>query len=195
MIESIQHKLDRILLWVGNIASFLLFVLVGIMAYNVIARYAFNASSLGLEELSWHIYAAIFLLGIPYTLSSDSHVRVDILYEKFTPRTQALINLVGSSIFLLPTCLIIIWTGWNFTMASYQLGAQPDNISSFFTQLITAGIGERSQDSGGLLNRWIIKGVIPFSFLLLLLATISLFLKNLQLFLTSKNEGQSKETK
>ena len=174
----------------GAIAASLLILLVVIMAYNVIMRYALNDSSIGLEELSWHFYAAVFLLGIPYALKSGSHVRVDLLFEKFSTKTQAIIDLVGTIIFLIPTCLIVIWAGWNFTVAAYQLGTQPDSVSSFFNMLVSSGIGERSQDPGGLLNRWIIKGVIPLSFVCLLLAAIAFLLEKVQALRSLPESGQ-----
>ncbi|NND81057.1 MAG: TRAP transporter small permease subunit [Gammaproteobacteria bacterium] len=183
MLAALEHKLDRLMDWLGNLAAAMLIALVIIMAANVISRYAFRASSLGLEELSWHLYAAIFLLGIPFALRTGSHVRVDLLYEKFPPKKRALIDLVGSVVFLLPTCLVVIWGGWQFTAAAYSLGPQPDSVGAFFSQLVSSGIGERSQDPGGLLNRWIIKGVIPLSFALLLLASISFILHRLNVFL------------
>lgn len=171
MLEWYVAKINRLMDFLGAVAATLLIALVLIMAYNVIARYAFSDSSLGLEELSWHFYAAIFLLGIPYALKTGAHVRVDLLFENFNPRRQALIDLLGSLLFLIPTCLVVIWAGWNFTAAAYQLGSQPDSISMFFDQLVSTGIGEKSQDPGGLLNRWIIKAVIPLSFFFLLLAS------------------------
>ena len=177
--------------WLGNIASAMLLILVLIVAYNVIGRYAFSASSIGLEELSWHLYAAVFLLGIPFALKSGSHVRVDLFYEKLTPRNQALIDLIGGVVFLLPTCLVIIWSGWNFTAAAYGLGDLPDSFTGFFQQLVSTGIGERSQDPGGLLNRWIIKGVIPLSFAFLLLASISFLLHRLNVFLGMERPDDS----
>lgn len=183
MLKSLEQKLNRLSDYLGYLAATLLILLVIILAYNVIGRYAFSASSLGLEELSWHLYAAIFLLGIPFALKSGSHVRVDLLYDRFSSKTQALIDLVGSVCFLIPTCLVVIWSGWEFTVASYNLGAQPDSISSFFQQLVSTGIGEKSQDPGGLLNRWIIKGVIPLSFLFLLLSSIAFFIQRLNVFL------------
>jgi len=183
MLSLIEQKINRLMDYLGYVASAFLLLLVCCIAYNVISRYAFSASSIGLEELSWHLYASVFLLGIPFALKSGSHVRVDLLYENFNPKTQALIDLVGCTIFLIPTCFIIIWSGWNFTEAAYNLGSQPDSISSFFNQLLTTGIGEKSQDPGGLLNRWIIKAVIPFSFVFLLMASIAFFIERLNLFL------------
>ncbi|MFT6032725.1 MAG: TRAP-type mannitol/chloroaromatic compound transport system permease small subunit [Arenicella sp.] len=168
---------SRLVSALGALASALLIMLVALMCYNVIARYAFSASSIGLEELTWHAYAAIFLLGIPYALQSGSHVRVDLLFEKMSLRNQQRVDLVGTALFLIPTCLVIIYTGWQFTSAAYQLGHQPDSVNQFFSQLVSTGIGERSQDPGGLLNRWIIKAVIPLSFLFLLLAAIAAFLE------------------
>ena len=183
MLLGLERRLDLLMDLLGKLAAAMLILLVLIMAWNVIGRYAFRSSSLGLEELSWHLYAAIFLLGIPFALRTDSHVRVDLLYENFTPKTQALIDLVGSILLLLPTCLVIIWAGWSFTAASYGLGGLPDSLSTFFTQLVSTGIGERSQDPGGLLNRWIIKGVIPLSFFFLLLASVAFFIRRLNVFL------------
>lgn len=170
----------------GSLAALLLILLVLIISYNVIARYLFSASSLGLEELSWHLYAAIFLLGIPFALQANVHVRVDLFYDRFSAKTKALIDLIGTVVFLLPTCLIVIWSGWQFTAAAYQLGTQPDSVSAFFNQLVSTGIGEKSQDPGGLLNRWIIKGVIPLSFFFLLLSSIVFFLEKLQQFQQAK---------
>jgi TRAP-type mannitol/chloroaromatic compound transport system permease small subunit len=177
MIQTYKKSVNRLMDGLGAIAASMLIFLVLIMAYNVVARYAFSDSSLGLEELSWHLYASIFLLGIPYALKHGAHVRVDLLFERFSPKTKSLVDLVGSVIFLVPTCLIIIWAGWNFTAAAYQLGVQPDSIGSFFEQLVSTGIGEKSQDPGGLLNRWIIKAVIPLSFFFLLLAATAFMLQ------------------
>jgi len=173
MARTFINITKSLISFLGAIASCLLILLVLVMCYNVIARYAFSASSISLEELTWHAYASIFLLGIPYALQSGAHVRVDLLFEKMSLRNQQRVDLFGTAFFLIPTCLVVIWTGWQFTSAAYQLGSQPDSISTFFGQLVSTGIGEKSQDPGGLLNRWIIKGVIPLSFFFLLLSAIA----------------------
>ena len=161
-------------------------LLVLIIAYNVVMRYTFRASSIGLEELSWHIYSAVFLLAIPFALKSGAHVRVDIIYEKLSSKHQALIDVLGACLFLIPTCVVVIWSGWNFTLAAYQLGAQPATLAEFLTMLAGSGIGEQSQDPGGLLNRWIIKGVIPLSFVFLLFAALSFLSDNIIRYLQAK---------
>lgn len=189
MVQAYIRFTQALVRGLGAIASGLLISLVLMMCYNVIARYAFSASSIGLEELTWHAYAAIFLLGIPYALQTGSHVRVDLLYERFSTVNQHKIDLFGTALFLIPACAIVIYTGWNFTLAAYQLGPQPGSVSEFFTQLVTSGIGERSQDPGGLLNRWIIKAVIPLAFLFLLMSGVAVFLEK---YLSYKNLGHSK---
>ena len=164
----------------GVIACVLLIVLVMVISYNVIARYAFSSSSIGIEELSWHFYASVFLLGIPYALRHGAHVRVDVVYDRLQERTQLLIDFVGTLILLVPMCVIVIWSGCHFAAASDQLGVQPSGVSEFFSMLVETGIGEKSQDPGGLLNRWIIKLVIPFSFFFLLLTGIALAIEKFQ---------------
>jgi len=181
----LEAGLNRLMDWLGVIAGLLLILLVLIVAWNVVARYAFQASSIGLEELSWHLYSAIFLLGIPFALRTDSHVRVDLFYERWSDKTRALIDLIGCLIFLLPFCAVVIWAGWHFTLASYNLGEQPGNVSEFFKAIASTGIGEQSQDPGGLLNRWIIKGVIPLAFVFLLLSSVAFFIRRLAVYLKS----------
>lgn len=180
---KIEAKINRVTDWLGAIAAAALIFLSCLVAYNVIARYLFQASSIGLEELSWHIYASIFLLGIPFALRHEAHVRVDIVFEKLSPKTQALIDLIGCVIFLLPFCLVVIWAGVDFASAAYSLGVQPAGAAEFFQQLFSGGIGEKSQDPGGLLNRWIIKGIIPLAFLFLLFAGLAFFIRRLNAFL------------
>ena len=177
MVQAYIRFTKTLVRCLGAIASGLLILLVLVMCYNVIARYAFSASSIGLEELTWHAYAAIFLLGIPYALQTGSHVRVDLLYERLSTVNQHKIDLFGTALFLIPACVIIVYTGWQFTLAAYQLGPQPGSVFEFFSQLASTGIGERSQDPGGLLNRWIIKAVIPLSFLFLLMSAVATFLE------------------
>ena len=164
----------------GAVACLMLIILVLMISYNVIARYAFDLSSIGLEELSWHFYAVIFLLGIPYALKHGAHVRVDVIYDRLNTRKQLMIDLIGTVFLLLPVSLIVVWAGWSFTAAAYQLGAQPSGLGEFFSMLVNQGIGERSQDPGGLLNRWIIKLVIPFSFFVLFLTGIAVAIEKLQ---------------
>jgi len=118
---------------------------------DVVLRYAFNNSSIALQEMEWHLFSALFLLGIAYTLQNDAHVRVDIFYAKFEPKKQALINIIGFVLFILPISLLIAYYGIDFTYNAYE-------------------ISEQSGDPGGLTYRFIIKSSIPISFILVIIS-------------------------
>ena len=144
----------------GKITAVLFILLLLNVFYDVIMRYLFNDVSIGMQELEWHLYAAIFLLGIPYTLYKDGHVRVDIIYESLSPHKQAWIDLFCTLFLLMPFTLLVARYGIGFTIESYLLG-------------------ETSGDPGGLPYRWIIKGVIPFAFIAISISGIGLMLKSI----------------
>jgi len=185
MLIKLENRINRLMDWVGVIAAVLLISLVLVITFNVLNRYLFKISAIGVgfEELAWHFYSACFLLGIPFALRSGSHVRVDLIFENLSEKTKAIIDLVGSCIFLIPMCLVVIWGGWIFTAESWGFGSHPDGFGELIRQIVTTGVGEKTQDPGGLLNRWIIKGVIPLSFALLLLAAISFMIHKVNVLL------------
>lgn len=187
MLFVIEKTINKIMDIIGTLSSLLLILLTLLISYNVISRYVFSRSSVALDELSWHIYSSIFLLGISYALKTESHVRVDIIFENLSSRTKAIINAVGALVFLFPLCLIVIYYGWHFMVDAYQWGEHADTLSGWFVQLFTTGIGEKSSDPGGLLNRFIIKGMVPLSFLLLTLSSVSFLIKNVSVLLHSSD--------
>ncbi|MEJ2195222.1 MAG: TRAP transporter small permease subunit, partial [Ignavibacteriaceae bacterium] len=99
-INSYIRLINRLNERVGVLTSWLTALLVIVVSYDVCVRYLFGESSVGLQELEWHIFALIFLLGAAYTLNVDEHVRVDVFYARFSIKNKALINFLGS-IFLL----------------------------------------------------------------------------------------------
>ncbi|SMM98645.1 TRAP dicarboxylate transporter, DctQ subunit, unknown substrate 6 [uncultured Candidatus Thioglobus sp.] len=121
-------------------------------------RYVFNNTLIGLQELEWHLFSGLFLLGIAYTLQNDAHVRMDIFYDKFSPKKQAWINIIGFVIFIIPISVLIVYNGFDFAYQSYLLN-------------------EQSGDPGGLKYRFIIKSVIPISFILVIISGF-IFAKN-----------------
>lgn len=139
---------------IGAGVSWLALALVILICYDVITRYLFNHSSVALQELEWHLFAALFLLSAGFTLRHDSHVRIDVFYAKFSERKKEYVNLIGALLFLIPFCLVVIISSYDFVANSFI-------------------VGEVSPDGGGLPARYIIKAVIPLSFFLLLLQSIS----------------------
>ncbi len=154
-LEQLINKFSNV---IGTIAAFLLLGLLANVFYDVIMRYLFNDVSIGMQELEWHLYATIFLLGITYTLKENAHVRVDVIYEHLSPKKQAFIDISGTLFFLLPFCLLVAYYGIAFAQESYSLG-------------------ESSGDPGGLPHRWIIKSMISLSFSFVIIASIGFMLR------------------
>jgi TRAP-type mannitol/chloroaromatic compound transport system permease small subunit len=168
-IESAINKFSEM---IGKFTAVLFILLLFNVFYDVIMRYMFNDVSIGMQELEWHLYSSIFLLSIPYTLYKDGHVRVDIVYANLSKRKQAWIDLFGTLFLLLPFTLLVAKYGIDFTLESYELG-------------------ERSGDPGGLLYRWLIKGVIPLAFIAMTISGIGLMLKSI---ITLQNHSQITNT-
>ncbi len=144
--------------WLENITIGLLLLTIANVFVDVVLRYVFNAPSIAMQELEWHWFSAMFLLGISYTLQYDGHVRVDVFYDNFSPKTRAWINLIGFGLFILPISLLIIYYGFDFAYQSFLLD-------------------EKSGDPGGLSYRFIIKSFIPISFILVIISGF-LFARN-----------------
>jgi TRAP-type mannitol/chloroaromatic compound transport system permease small subunit len=145
---------------VGFGVSWLTALLVLVVCYDVFTRYLLRNSIVAVQELEWHLFAVIFLVGAAYTLKHNRHVRVDVFYTRFSERTRAWIDFTGSLIFLIPLCILAIWTSRMFVFTSYM-------------------IGETSPDPGGLPARFILKSAIPIGFFLLLLQGVALALGSL----------------
>ena len=88
-LQDLELKINSVSEFLGKLSAALFLLLLVNVFYDVIMRYAFNNVSIGMQELEWHLFATIFLLGVPYTLLKEGHVRVDIIYERLTPQRQA----------------------------------------------------------------------------------------------------------
>lgn len=144
---------------VGHIVYWLILVAVLISAGNAVARKLFNLSSNAFLEVQWYLFSAVFLLGAGYTLLRNEHVRIDVFYQRLSPRARAWIDIFGSVFFLLPIVVVIFWLSW------------PMFLESFVRQ-------EVSVNAGGLL-RWPVKLLIPVGFLLLCLQGLSELIKRI----------------
>lgn len=168
-MKQVTKILDKFTDIIGYIAAVALLLMLLNVFYDVIARYFFRASSIGMQELEWHLFTVVFMFGISYALKENAHVRVDMFYDTMKPKRQALINIIGSLVFIIPFSILIIEGGYGFALESYNLG-------------------EMSGDPGGLPHRWIIKSAIAVSFVFLIIATISFMLHNLQTLLSKGND-------
>lgn len=142
------------------LAAFLVIVLSFLVVYDSINRYFFDAGSVALQELEWHIFDIIFLLGLSYTLKHDKHVRVDIFYEKYSKKTKAIVNIISGVFLIIPFTLLILYVSYDYVGLSFAQN-------------------EISPDPGGLGYRYLIKSMIMLGFALLLTQSIAEILKNI----------------
>ena len=157
--------MHRILSSISYITAFILSLLVLLIVYDATARYLFSAGSTALQELEWHFFDVVILLSIAYTFEQNSHVRVDIFYDKFSLKTQKLIDMLAIVLFVLPLAGLIIYVGFDF-------------VSMSFLQ------NEASSDPGGLSHRWIVKSLMPLAFVLLFLQALRKLFQTFQKYRT-----------
>jgi len=101
--------------------SWLTLLLVALVISVVLSRYFLGIGSIAIQESVSYVHAIIFMLGLAYTLQRGGHVRVDIFYREFSGRRKALIDLLGAALFLLPFCGFILFSSWDYVMASWSI--------------------------------------------------------------------------
>ncbi|MEM1216553.1 MAG: TRAP transporter small permease subunit, partial [Bacteroidota bacterium] len=157
-MQRIRHLLDQLNERTGRSIAWLSLGLVGLVFFNVFLRYVLNSPSAWLKELEWHFFALLFLLSAGYAYLHDRHVRVDLFYDRMSAADQQTVNRWGTTLFLLPWCLVLMYFGWQSALAAYA-------------------VGERSAESDGLSNLWLIQFAIPLGMGLLFLQGVSVLLR------------------
>jgi TRAP-type mannitol/chloroaromatic compound transport system permease small subunit len=166
-----ERILNRFSEAIGNFSAVLLLLLIANVFYDVVMRYLFNDVSIGMQELEWHLYSMVFLFGVAYTLRADGHVRVDVIYERLSVKKRAVIDILGTLLFLWPFCLLVAGYGIGFAYEAYD-------------------IGETSGDPGGLPHRWIIKSMISISFICVLISSVGFMVRALNEYLGLREAHQ-----
>lgn len=156
---SLSRLIDRCNDQVSRAVRWLVLAAVLLSAGNAIVRKIFSTSSNALLEIQWYLFAAVFMLGAGYAFYKNVHVRIDFISSKLSKRTNAVIDILGIVVFLVPLCLILITLSWPF----------------FYNAWVT---GEMSSNAGGLI-RWPVLLLIPLGFTILLLQGISELIKRI----------------
>lgn len=146
--------LDAIIRSIGHFVMWTNVVLIFVIILQVVLRYGFGHGLVMLEELQWHLYALGIMFGAAYSQILDSHIRVDIIHARLSDKWKIRWDLFGTVLLLLPFIIIIFHQSLDFVHEAWRLN-------------------ERSDAPLGLPWRWAIKSVIPISFALLFVATIS----------------------
>lgn len=159
VLLALSRAIDAANNFIGKSVSWLILVAVLISAINAVSRKLFNVGSNAWLEAQWYLFSAVFLIAAGYTLLHSEHVKVDLLYSRYSRRTQLLVEIFGTIFFLLPFCLITIYLSWPIVEAK---------IAS----------GETSNNTGGLVL-WPVWVLIPIGFGLLALQGISELIKRI----------------
>ncbi len=154
-----SKTIDTITKNIGFIASILTLFLALLVSYDAIMRYLFSEGSIALQEVEWHIFDIIFLLGLSYALKHDKHVRVDIFFVNYSSQTKAIIQIISMIFLLIPFSLFFLQGSFDMTVQSFLQN-------------------EISSDPGGLKYRFIIKSVLFLVFILLVTQAISEIIKS-----------------
>lgn len=156
---AISRTIDRMTGWIGRWVAWLIVAAILISAGNAIVRKLFDTSSNAWLELQWWLFGAVFLLCASWTLSSNEHIRIDIVNNHLPRSARNVIEVIGHTLFLIPMCLVILYTAIPFFLRSYEQN-------------------EQSSNAGGL-PLYPPKFLIAFGFALLLLQGISELIKRI----------------
>ncbi len=165
----LQRWIGYLTEYIGRALSWLVLALALLIFYDVGMRYLLHGGSIALQEMEWHLFSMILLLGAAYTMKHDAHVRLDVLYQshKLGDKHRAWINLLGTLLLFMPYVCVLILSSLPFVSQSFL-------------------VGEKSADPGGLSHRWLIKACIPLGFGLLLLQGVAEIIRNIQILLKGK---------
>jgi TRAP-type mannitol/chloroaromatic compound transport system permease small subunit len=166
---ALSRSLERIVSGIGNVAAWLALPLMLVIVFDVVTR-KLNllqgtflqgvVTSTKLQELEWHLHAALFLLCFAWAYFRDAHVRIDLVRDRFGPRTKAWIELIGCLLFLIPYAVLVTYYAQHFWWRSWL-------------------IDEGSAATTGLPNRWIIKFALPLGFVLLFAAGLAMVINRI----------------
>jgi TRAP-type mannitol/chloroaromatic compound transport system permease small subunit len=153
--------IDAINRYAAYLSALILAMLIALVVYDATMRYLFQTGSIALQELEWHLFDVVILLGIGYTLQKNLHVRVDIFYDRFSERVRHVVDIFGLVFFIFPFSLLILYIGFDFVILSFE-------------QL------EASSNPGGLPYRYLVKSLMPIAFVLLGLQVFSELFKRIK---------------
>lgn len=162
-MRGFAGALDRLNVLVGRAVAWLTLVMVLLTFAIVVLRYLFDLGWIWLQESVTWMHAAVFMLAAAYTLARDGHVRVDIFYRDLAPRRQALVDALGTLLFLMPVSLFLLFGSWQYVVNAWLRG-------------------ESSPEAGGLGYPAIplLKSFIPLTAVLLLVQAVVILLRSVR---------------
>lgn len=154
IVQGFANQINRLSTFIGKTVSYLAVLMVGIMTLIVVLRYGFNLGWIWLQESVLYMHGFMLMLAMSYTLQLDQHVRVDVFYRKLSKRSQNRLNLFGHCVFLLPTCLFILFMSWDYVAQSWH-------------------VLEGSKEAGGLPLLFVLKSLLVIGPVLLIFQAVA----------------------
>ena len=175
--DSSQSLILKLAVWMENISvisgkliAWLTLFMVFTTFAIVVLRYGFETGWIAMQESVVYMHALVFMIGIPFTLKYDGHVRVDIFYNKMSAQGKAWVNLLGTIFLLIPVTIFIAWISWDYITASWEMR-------------------EESGEAGGLPGVYLLKSSILLMTALLLIQGISQLIVNLSKIVNKRVES------
>jgi len=165
-MNNFQSLIDQVIDIVSIFLIYILLLMIGLIILTIFLRYFFSIGSIAIQELIMYFHASIFMLGISYTYKENSHVKIDIFYNKLSKKNKIILSLIGDVLLIIPVAVFIILISFDMVSSSWN-------------------ILEGSSEAGGLNLVFILKSLIPLSGFLILLQALSVLFKNLKVL---KNE-------
>ncbi|WP_439118658.1 TRAP transporter large permease subunit [Marivita sp.] len=173
--QALAVGIDKMVKGVGHVVMWANVLLIGAIVAQVLFRYLLNQNFPKLDEIQWHFYGLVTMVGISYALVTDSHVRVDILHLQLSRRAQRIIEVLGILTLVAPFLYLMVDQGWDYFYESWR-------------------VSERSSSPTGLPGRWAFKAIIPISFILLSFAALARLIHDVHaLFVAGSDERQGKD--
>lgn len=164
-MPALIRILDNLAELLGKSIAWLTLLMMLVTCIVVVARYLLNMGSIAIQESVMYMHGVVFMLGIGYTLKHQNHVRVDIIYQRMSPRVRAVIDIIGTLIFLFPVSSFIFFASLDYVALSWSFG-------------------ESSAQPGGLPGTYVIKALIPTMAFLLFLQGFADLLRNVAVLRT-----------
>lgn len=170
------------IVWIGRAAAWILMPILVLVLISVVLSMAkvgtifswdsdvflfgskLTLSSIG--DLLWHLFGIMLMLTMAGAIITDSHVRVDFLRQHMSERNKAIVDVTGHLVLLIPFCAIVAYHGYDFTVRSFTMN--------------------EGSNYDGMYDRFFIKAFIPIGFGLMLLAGISLAIRDLRKLFTKQ---------
>lgn len=159
-MDRVAYWIDTLNEWTGRAVAWCTLAMVLVTFVVVVLRYLFGIGSIALQESITYFHALVFMLGAAYALKHDAHVRVDVLYHRWSVRRCACVNIAGTVIFLFPVAFLLFYTSADYVADAWS-------------------VRESSREAGGLPWVYLLKTVIPVTALLLALQGLALLLRSI----------------